>query len=106
MILVSKENFKKYLKENGFKEFSEAGNETTIHSYIYWIERVMQIENIETWSELTEHIQLLLRKYGEYGEMKQFGKEAHSTVINALNRFMEYLLNECSFIPKTGIYFN
>lgn len=105
MIIVSKENFKRYLRKNGYKEWSDAGNETTISSYVYWIERVMEREHINTWSEFTDHIQGILRKYGEYGEMRCFGKEAHSTVINALKRFMEYLLNECNYVPKVGIYY-
>ena len=105
MILVSKEDFISYLKKEGYKEWSQKGNETTIKSYVYSIERVMKIEQVDTWSEFTDHIQDCLFKYGEYGEMRDFGKESNSTVINALKRFMEFLLNEKGFEPQKRMFF-
>ena len=104
-MLISKDNFINYLRKEGYSEWSANGNETTISKYIYWIERVMRYEMINDWSELTNHIQHLLIRYGEFGEMKSFGQEGHSTVINALRRFMDYLLNECGFVAKTGIFY-
>ena len=105
MILISKDDFINYLRKEGYKEWSQNGNKTTIPEYVYSIERVMKLEGVETWSEFTDHIQTCLFKYGEYGEMSEFGKESHSTVINALKRFMEYLLNEKGYEPKKRIYY-
>lgn len=64
----------------------------------------MKNENIDTWSELTDHIQRLVKEYGEFGKKKCFGEQGHDTAINALNRFMDYLLNERNYKPKTEIW--
>lgn len=105
MILVSKDDFIEYLRKEQYKEYSETGNYSTIPHYVYWIERVMKNENMDTWSELTDHIQRLIKEYGEFGKKKNFGEQGHATVINALKRFSDYLLNERNYMPKTGVWY-
>lgn len=104
-MIVSKEKFMDWLKKEDYSEWTGAGYPSTIHQYIYSIESVMKIENIESFSALTEHIQLLIRKYGQYGSMRDYGNRSHGTVINALKRFMEFLINEYDFIPSKKMYF-
>ena len=104
-MIVSKYDFMDWLKKEDYSDWTDSGYPSTIHHYVYWIERVMKEEHIESFSELVDHIQKLLLEYGKYGNKKKFGEKGHATVINALNRFMDYLLNERNFVPKTGMYF-
>ena len=105
MIIVSKEKFINWLKKKEYKDWTKTGFPSTIPEYVYWIERVMEQESINSWSELTDKIQCFLKVYGKHGKKEKFGGKNHFVVINALNRFMEYLLNECGFVPKSEIWF-
>ena len=104
-MLVSKEKFMDWLKREDYKDWTESGYPSTIFQYIRSIESVMKKEAIETFSDLTQHIQLLIRKYGPYGPMKEYGSTGHNTVINALKRFMDFLINEYDFKPSKKMYF-
>jgi len=104
-MLVSKEKFMDWLKKEDYSEWTGNGYPSTVYQYISSIERVMKMEYIEGFSELTEHIQKLIRKYGPYGPMKNYGNIGHGTVINALKRFMDFLINEYDFKPNTKMYF-
>ena len=105
MLLVSKENFAKWLIKEDYKEWSGNGYPSTVPQYVYSIEKVMEKENIKTWSELTEHILDLIFKYGKYGPLKNYGEQGHSTIINALERFMDFLINVYDFVPKLGVWY-
>ncbi len=105
MIFVSKEKFMQWLKEKDYKDWTQEGYPSTIYNYVYWIERVMKKENIDSFSELTNEIQELIRSYGEYGSKRNFGEKGHSTVINALKRFLEYLIEKHDFKLNTNVYF-
>ena len=105
MIASSKERFKNWLKKEGFKDWGISGNPSTISHYIYWVDRIKNQEGIEDWSDMPNHIIRLLREYGEYGNKKCIGAEGHSTVINALRRYSEFLLNDCDWQPQTTSYF-
>ena len=105
MIVASKEGFENWLKKNNFAQFTAAGNLSTTHQYTYWVERVMEQEGYKGYSSFAEDIQEIIRKYGDDGPMKKFGDKGHKTVINALQRFFNYLLDDCGFVLKPRIFF-
>lgn len=73
--------------------------------YVYSIEKVMKQENIKDYLELSLKIQDLCVKYSNKGPMKKFGEKGHNTVINALKRYFEYLLNATDYKPVLKRYF-
>ena len=117
MVLVKKDNFETWLilhKEipkfvvDEIKWKNESGwhlarpayidrTKPSIKLYITLIEDVMKKENINTWTELTGVIDVLLKKYSDNGEIKNFGDEEHIHVINALKLFKEYLVKDEHF---------
>ena len=105
MIITSKEKFINWLKIEHYKDWTMNGYKSTIFQYVYAIESVMKNEGIESFSELTEHIQRLIREYSYFGPKKDFGEKSHNTVINGLKRFMDFLINNYGFIPSRKIYF-
>ena len=104
-MLISEQKFMDWLKQEDYKDWTGSGYPSTIYQYVGAIKRVMAKENIESLSDLTQHIQSLIRKYGPYGPMKEYGSTGHNTVINALKRYMDFLINECDFKPNTKMYF-
>lgn len=104
-MIVSEQKFMDWLKQEDYKDWTGTGYPSTIYQYVGAIKRVMAKENIESLSDLTQHIQLLIRKYGPYGPMKEYGCTGHNTVINALKRFMDFLINEYDFKPSKKMYF-
>ena len=104
-MLVSEQKFMDWLKQEDYKDWTGTGYPSTIYQYVGAIKRVMAKENIESLSDLTQHIQLLIRKYGPYGPMKEYGSSGHNTVINALKRFMDFLINVYDFKPSKKMYF-
>ncbi len=89
-----KEQFQKYLEEKGYKLFTPSGSPSTIYSYIKSIEKIVSCEGYEGWHEVAKHIDYLCLLYGEGGAKQAEGQKSHKTVINALQRFQEFV-EEC-----------
>lgn len=89
-----KEQYLKYLIEQGYKQYTPSGNPSTIYSYIKAIERVMNWERIESWSDLAKVIQEICAKYDEGGEKEKLGMMSNKTVINALKRYQEFAMKK------------
>lgn len=106
MKMPSKEGYMQYLKNEMYKQWTGSGYPSTIYQYASSVEKVMKQEGINTYLDLPDRIQELCKKYGPEGPRGLYGAQGHNTVINALRRFMEYLLNDCCWMPKTGIYYN
>lgn len=104
-MVVSEQRFMDWLKQEDYKDWTGMGYPSTIYQYVGAIKRVMAKENIESLSDLTQHIQMLIRKYGPYGPMKEYGSTGHNTVINALKRFMDFIINVYDFKPSKKMYF-
>ena len=104
MIASSKERFEKWLKKEGYKDWSDAGNPSTIAHYIYWVNRIKNEEGIKDWSDLPDHMMYLLNLYGENGAKKEYGENGNCAVINALRRYSEFLLNDCDWVPETKTF--
>ena len=106
MIVASKEGFERWLIKHGYSNWTSAGNPSTTHQYAYWVERVMDQEGYKGYSSFAEDIQIIITKYGDYGPMKKFGDKGHKIVINALQRFFNYLLDDCNYVLKPRTFFN
>lgn len=83
------ENFRIYLIQNGYKEFTPAGNRSTVYDYVNRVDRILERERISIQS-LAENIDLYVKKYDTYGIESEYGNEGHRAVINALKRFQDF----------------
>ena len=106
MIVTSRIQFMDWLKKNYYKTWTGSGYPSTVYHYANAVEKIMRIEGIETYSEFTDHIEEALKKYGTYGPQRRIGEEGHNTVINALKRFCEFLINEYDYELKIIYFFN
>ena len=95
--MPSKVGFMEYLKNTDHKEWTGSGFPSTVYQYAWAVECVMKKEGIEDWLTLAENILDLVPKYDKHGTMKSFGDKGHGTVINALKRFVEYVLNATDY---------
>lgn len=83
------ENFRIYLIQKGYKEFTPAGNRSTVYDYVNRVDKILERERISIF-KLAENIDFYVRKYDSDGIEAEYGKEGHRAVINALKRFQEF----------------
>jgi hypothetical protein len=84
------ENFKKYLIEKGYSEFTPSGNQSTVYDYTKRIERICERENISI-QKLADNIGRYVQKYDTFGSDADFGKRSHNAYISALKRFETFV---------------
>ncbi|MFA6808376.1 MAG: hypothetical protein WCR27_05235 [Eubacteriales bacterium] len=84
--------FEEYLINNGYKQTTPSGNPSTVYNYIKRIDNICEWENI-TWEQLANNIQIILPQYDIEGIKEDLGKKSHSSVINALRRFSEFVIH-------------
>lgn len=87
------EDFKKYLIDMGYSEFTPSGNPSTAYDYMKRVNKICSREAI-TLAHLAENIDLYVEKYGPTGNDSDFGKRSNNAFINALRRFGEFLENK------------
>lgn len=75
--------FYNFLVNCGYKEFTNNGQPSTVHSYMTAIEKVCLWENC-TWLTLAQEINTIAREYDFGGSRETFGNQSHRTVYNAL----------------------
>lgn len=85
-----KEQFKKYLVQQGYKEFTPSGNPSTVYDYLKRIDKVCEWERID-WIQLAENIGAVVTKYDVGGSKEELGKKSHNAVISALKRYREFV---------------
>ena len=75
-----------------FEEYLLAKNyrPTTCVDYPARLERVCRKEKI-SYEHLAQHIYEIMPQYENTGKKSSYGKRSHSSVINALRRFAEFL---------------
>lgn len=83
------ENFKSFLIQQGYSEFTPSGNPSTVYDYMKRVRRICERENI-TVKGMAENIDFFIDKYGPTGNQSEFGKKSHNAYINALRRFGEF----------------
>ena len=84
------ERFKNYLIEEGYREYTQSGNLSTVYDYCKRINKVCEEEKC-TLDELAFNIDKIVKKYDVGGEKEKSGRTSHNSVINALKRFKEFL---------------
>ena len=87
---ILERKFLEYLEEAGYKMFTPSGLPSTAFQYVEAIKKVMCNEGVG-WEELVVEIIKIVNKYDKHGSKASFGKFGHSTVINALKRFREFV---------------
>jgi len=83
------DNFKNYLIQEGYSEFTPSGNPSTAYDYMKRIKKICERENI-TVKGMAENIDFYIDKYGPTGNESEFGKRSHNAFINAMRRFGEF----------------
>lgn len=92
MIIVSKEKFVNWLREKGYKEYTNDGLPSTILQYCYCIERVMEKELIGDMSHLVFFIRYIISNYKTSAFEKKYWKTQFEETVRALEVFEWYLL--------------
>lgn len=88
----TKQDYKKYLKKQGFKEFTDDGAPSTISQYLRAIEKIIDLKNyINGWTDVAKNIDTLIVEFDDGGTFADFGTSSHRTPINALCRFKDFL---------------
>lgn len=82
--------FKIYLINQGYKEFTPSGNKSTVYDYIMRVNRILQWENL-SWNELAENIAIIVSKYDIGGENEDIGKKSHNAYICALRAYQQFI---------------
>lgn len=79
-----------------FEEYLLAKNyrPTTSIDYPARLERLCKKEKI-SYEHLAQHIYEIMPQYENTGKKSSYGKRSHSSVINALRRFAEFL-SDCN----------
>lgn len=85
-----KEQFESYLVSQGYKEFNDKGQKSTVYSYSNAVNKVCQYEGLG-WFELASDIDNIVAKYDIGGEKEEIGNRSKKTYINALKRFREFI---------------
>ena len=75
-----------------FEEYLQAKNYSNLTSIDYpaRLERLCRKEKF-SYEHLAQHIAEIMPQYERDGEKSSYGKRSHSSVINALRRFAEFL---------------
>ena len=86
-------SFYEFLVNRGYKEFTEDGKPSTVHSYMIAIEKVCLWEKL-TWLELAKNIGSIVKDYGFGGKREAYGNKSHRTVYNALVSYFWFVKKE------------
>ena len=75
-----------------FEEYLQAKNYSTTTSLDYpaRLERLCRKEKF-SYEHLAQHLAEIMPQYEKTGKNSSYGKRSHSSVINALRRFAEFL---------------
>ncbi len=84
------ENFKRYLIQQGYSEFTPSGNPSTVYDYAKRVQKICERENI-SFSKLADNIDFYVKRYDSFGDEADFGKKSHNAYISALKKFKEFI---------------
>jgi hypothetical protein len=77
--------FEGYLRDNGFKEYSDAGNLSTVYDYPNRIQKILEEEDF--FVDLID----IARDYIELYSKKELKKDSEKNGISAIKKFKEFL---------------
>lgn len=78
-----------FLIHSGLKQYSAAGNKSTVYSYASAVKRVLRCEGL-TWDISPEKIGALVQMYGPGGEKEEEGRKSNNTVYSALLWYQKF----------------
>ena len=82
--------FEEYLANAGYCEYTDAGNPSTVFSYVHAVKKVLEEEGL-SWYTLQRDIENIVSIYDVGGSKQHIGAKSNCTVINALKRFREFV---------------
>ncbi|MDR0893930.1 MAG: hypothetical protein LBN06_01315 [Prevotellaceae bacterium] len=82
--------FKVYLVETGYSEYTPSHYPSTAYDYCKRVERVCLREGISVTRLYNSEILSIVAKYDIYGSEAEFGAKSHRAYINALKRFLSF----------------
>lgn len=82
--------FEEFLIDCGYSQVTPSGLPSTVPQYIHAIKKVCDAEHVSLIT-LPKCIDQIVKKYDVGGEKELVGKQGHSTVINALKRYAEFI---------------
>lgn len=83
------ENFKHYLIQKGYSEYTPSGKPSTVYDYTKRINKICERERISI-KQLADNIDVYIKKYDTLGSEEEFGRKSHNAFISALKRFKEF----------------
>lgn len=82
--------FEEFFIDCGYSQVTPSGLPSTVPQYIRAIKQVCDAERVSLIA-LPKCIDQIVKKYDVGGEKELVGKKGHSTVINALKRYAEFI---------------
>lgn len=83
------ENFKQYLIEKGYSEFTPSGHPSTVYDYKKRILKICERESISI-ETLLDRIDFFVERYGPLGKEDEFGRKSYNAYISALRKFKDF----------------
>lgn len=84
--------FKNYLESLGYSDITPSNNKSTVYDYSLRIRRICEREKL-TWYSLAVNITKIIEKYDTNGIEEEYGKEGKRSVINALKKYKEFVID-------------
>ena len=95
--MVNTNEFKNYLIEKGYSEFTKSGRRSTVYDYDFRVKRVCRAEQLSV-KDLVDKVESFILDYSSTGIKWELGRLSHESVINALKAFKHlYLLSNNKF---------
>ena len=88
--MINTNEFKNYLIEKGYSEFTKSGRRSTVFDYDFRVKRVCRAEQLNT-KDLADKIEALILEYSSTGIKWELGRLSHESVINALKAFNRFV---------------
>lgn len=87
---LMKNQFEKYLINQGYSLTTPSGNPSTVYDYQKRIDKVCEWENC-SWETLALNISVIVVLYDVGGAKEELGNKSHRAVINALKQFKNFV---------------
>ena len=101
--MVNTNEFKNYLIEKGYSEFTKSGRRSTVYDYDFRVKRVCRAEQLSI-KDLTDKIEALILDYSSNGIKWELGRLSHESVINALKAFNRFIKDQEVGAQKKSIF--
>ncbi len=100
--MINANEFKNYLIQKGYSEFSKNGRRSTVYDYTFRVQRVCRAEQLSI-KALADKIETILPNYTANGIKWELGKLSHESVINALKAFNRFAKTQ-TVVEKKSIF--